>query len=64
MMASLDTGHLGTYWLDGGGKFGKAAVAFFEWQFRGDEQAKLKFTDPNSEGSLVKDKWNVTYKNF
>lgn len=64
MKASLDTGHMGTYGSTGGGKFGKAAVAFLEWQFRGDVKAKLKFTDPASEGSLVKDNWNVTHKNF
>jgi hypothetical protein len=64
LKASLDSGHMGTYGSTGGGKFGKAAVAFFEWQFRGDEKAKAKFTDPNSEGSLVKDNWNVTMKNF
>ncbi|KAE9994573.1 hypothetical protein EG327_008086 [Venturia inaequalis] len=61
---SLDSGHMGTYGATGGGKFGKAAVAFFEWQFRGDAKAKAKFTDPASEGSLVKDNWNVTMKGF
>lgn len=61
---SLDSGHMGTYGSTGGGKFGKAAVAFFEWQFRGDAKAKAKFTDPASEGSLVKDNWNVTMKGF
>ncbi|KAF2423491.1 hypothetical protein EJ08DRAFT_701142 [Tothia fuscella] len=64
MKASLDTGHMGTYGSTGGGKFGKAAVAFLEWQFRGDARAKAKFTDPASEGSLVKDNWNVTTKGF
>jgi len=61
---SLDSGHMGTYMSTGGGKFGKAAVAYFEWQFRDDPKAKLKFTDPNSEGSLVKDHWNVTMKGY
>jgi len=61
---SLNTGHMGTYGSTGGGKFGKAAVAYFEWQFRGDPKAKLKFTDPNSEGSLAKDNWTVTLKNY
>jgi len=61
---SLDTGHMGTYGSTGGGKFGKAAVAYFEWQFRDDPKAKLKFTDPSSEGSLVKDNWIVTMKNY
>ena len=55
---------MGTYMTTGGGKFGKAAVAYFEWQFRDDAKAKLKFTDPNSEGSLVKDHWNVTMKGY
>jgi hypothetical protein len=55
---------MGTYNAASGGKFGKAAVAYFQWQFRGDEKAKLKFMDPNSEGSLVKDNWNVTYKGY
>jgi hypothetical protein len=55
---------MGTYFATGGGKFGKAAVAYFEWQFRDDAKAKLKFTDPNSEGSLVKDHWNVTMKGY
>ena len=55
---------MGTYGSTGGGKFGKAAVAYFEWQFRGDPVAKKKFTDPSSEGSLVKDNWNVTMKGY
>jgi len=61
---SLDSGHMGTYMATGGGKFGKAAVAYFEWQFRDDAKSKLKFTDPKSEGSLVKDNWNVTMKGY
>jgi hypothetical protein len=61
---SLDTGHMGTYGATGGGKFGKAAVAYFEWQFRDDSKAKLKFTNPNSEGSLAKDNWTVALKNY
>ncbi|KAI3336972.1 hypothetical protein HD806DRAFT_517962 [Xylariaceae sp. AK1471] len=32
--ASLDTGHGGTYSATNGGKFGKAVVAYLEWQFR------------------------------
>jgi dienelactone hydrolase len=57
----LDSGHMGTYSTTGGGKFGKAAVAFFQWQLKDDEKAKLRFSDPKSEGSLVKDNWyNIT----
>jgi hypothetical protein len=55
---------MGTYGTTGGGKFGKAAVAYFEWQFRGDPKARLRFTDPNAEGSLVKDNWTVTLKSY
>ena len=55
---------MGTYVSTGGGKFGKAAVAYFEWQFRGDQAAKKRFTDPSVEGSLVKDNWNVTMKGY
>jgi hypothetical protein len=55
---------MGTYGSTGGGKFGKAAVAYFEWQFRDDLVAKKKFIYPDSEGSLVKDHWNVTMKGY
>jgi len=61
---SLNTGHMGTYGTTGGGKFGKAAVAYFEWQFRDDPKAKRKFMEPSSEGSLVKDNWTVILKNY
>jgi hypothetical protein len=64
MFASLDTGHMGTYAAPNAGKFGKAAVAFLEWQLRGNKDAKSKFTDPSTEGSLVSAHWNVTTKNF
>jgi hypothetical protein len=64
LFASLDTGHLGTYAAPNAGKFGKAAVAFLDWQFRGNEESKRKFKDPQSEGSFVKDKWNITMKDI
>jgi dienelactone hydrolase len=57
----LDAGHSGTYGDVNGGKFGKAVVAFLEWQFRGDEKAKLQFADPKSANSFVKQGWyNIT----
>jgi hypothetical protein len=62
--ASLDTGHLGTYSATNGGKFGKAVTAYLEWQFRANTTAKAILMDPTSAGSLVADKWNVTYKNW
>jgi hypothetical protein len=63
MKASLDSGHSGTFRSTHGGKFGKAMLAFLEWQFRNDTTAKLRF-DLNSAESLVKDNWNVSAKNF
>jgi hypothetical protein len=61
---SLKTGHLGTYRAQDGGKFGKAAVAYLEWQLRGDAKSKAICLDPKSNGSLVKDNWTVEYKNW
>jgi hypothetical protein len=55
---------MGTYSAKDAGKFGKAAVAFLEWQFRGNEAAKKKWLNPDADGSFVKDNWNVTSKNF
>ena len=63
MLASLDSGHFGTFGSTHGGKSAIAAVAFLDWQFRGDAKAKLRF-DQNSAESLVKDNWNITQKNF
>jgi len=62
--ASLDTGHGGTYSATNGGKFGKAAVAYFEWQFRNDTKSKAMLLDPKSPGSLVSDNWTVDFKNW
>ena len=57
-------GHLRMYESTNGGKFGQTDVAFFQWQFRADQKSKLKFKDPNLGGSLFKDNWNFTVKNF
>lgn len=62
--ASLDTGHYGAYFATNGGKFGKADVAYLEWQFRGNEKAKRACLDPKSHGSLVARNWTVEYKNW
>jgi hypothetical protein len=61
---NLDTGHSGTYSATNGGKFGKAAVAYLEWQWRGDVKAKAVIMDKSSPGSLVSDNWTVEYKNW
>ncbi|KAL8288396.1 hypothetical protein RB597_000488 [Gaeumannomyces tritici] len=61
---SLDTGHGGTFGATNGGKFGKAAVAYLQWQFRKDEKSKQILLDAKSPGSLVSDKWTVEHKNW
>ncbi|PKS12986.1 hypothetical protein jhhlp_000327 [Lomentospora prolificans] len=62
--ASLDTGHGGTYQATNGGKFGKAAVAYLQWQFRDDETSKAICLDPEAEGSLVSDNWDIEFRNW
>ncbi|ORX95929.1 hypothetical protein BCR34DRAFT_549552 [Clohesyomyces aquaticus] len=56
---NLDTGHGGTFSATNGGKFGKAAVAYLEWQWRNNATAKAIILDPTSPSSLVKDNWTV-----
>jgi hypothetical protein len=61
LKAHLDSGHMGTYDSTNGGKFAQAFVALLDWQFKGNETQKLRFSDPNSPNSFVKDKWyNIT----
>jgi hypothetical protein len=62
--ASLDTGHVGTYFGKNGGKFAKAAVAYFNWQFKDDAKSKAICTQRTAPASLVSEHWNVTFKNF
>jgi hypothetical protein len=54
---------MGTFFGKNGGKYGKASVDLFEWQFRNDQAAKARWLDPKSAGSLVSQKFNVTTKN-
>jgi len=61
---NLDAGHGGTYQATNGGKFGKAAVAYLEWQWRGNATSKSAIFDPQSAGSLVKDNWTVESANW
>lgn len=41
-----DVGHGGTYSRPNGGEFGKVAVAWLQWQLRGDETAEKMFSGP------------------
>jgi hypothetical protein len=60
---NLPLGHMGSYGDAYGGKFGKAAVAFFKWQMKGDQEAGKSFLDP-ATSSLTKDGWNIVSKNW
>jgi hypothetical protein len=55
---------MGTYYATNGGKFGKAAVAFLQWQFRNDTKAKATCLDKGLPSSLSSDKWDVKYKHW
>jgi hypothetical protein len=59
---NLDVGHGGTYMEKQGGKFGKAAVNFFNWQMKGDVAAGSLFLAPNS--ALTTDGWKIETKNW
>jgi hypothetical protein len=53
---------MGTFFDKQGGKFGKAAVAYFNWVTKDDQKAKAMFLGPQSE--LVKDGWSIEHKNW
>jgi hypothetical protein len=57
LKASLEVGHMGTYFEEKGGKVGKGAAAFFKWQLQGDAAAKSLFF--NSSSALYKDGWKI-----
>jgi hypothetical protein len=61
--ASLNVGHMATYGDANGGKFGKAAVAFFDWLLKGNQTAAKLFLDPASS-SLTKEGWKIQSRGF
>ena len=46
-MANFDVGHGGTYAQPNGGEFGKVAVAWLQWQLKGDKTAEKMFSGPD-----------------
>ncbi|KAF2823545.1 hypothetical protein CC86DRAFT_457884 [Ophiobolus disseminans] len=60
LRANLDTGHGGTFQATNGGKQGKAAVAYLEWQWRDNATAKAYILN----GGLAKDNWTVDHANW
>ena len=54
LKASIEIGHIGTYYQKYGGKMGKGAVDFFSWQQKGDQSKKALFCNPSADSDLVK----------
>lgn len=48
LFADVEIGHIGTYYQMNGGKMGKAAVKFFDWQLKGNMTAKAEFCSKTS----------------
>lgn len=57
------TPHAGTYREPNGGAFGQVAVAWLDWQLKGDQQAGRMFTGKDC-GLCMKPEWHVTRKNI
>ncbi|WP_026354403.1 hypothetical protein [Massilia niastensis] len=57
------TGHAGTYREPNGGAFGQVAVAWLQWQLKGDEKAARQFVGPDC-GLCAKPEWKVKGKNL
>ena len=63
VMTNLDVGHGGTYQQPRGGEFTRVALAWLDWQLKGEAQASRMFLGEDSE--LARDpKWTVQVKNF
>jgi hypothetical protein len=56
-------GHGGTYREPDGGEFSGVAVAWLNWQLKGDQRAALMFRGPDC-GLCVNPKWAVRTKNW
>lgn len=42
---------------------GRAAVAYFDWQLKGDQSKKALFCSPGADSALVKDGFTMQSKN-
>jgi dienelactone hydrolase len=63
VMAKHDVGHGGTYGQPHGGEFTRVALAWVNWQLKGDEKSDEQFSDETSE--LRQDpKWRIELKNM
>jgi dienelactone hydrolase len=58
-----DVAHSGTFWLKNGGAYGTVALAWLDWQLKGDEKASRWFVGKDCR--LCTDpRWTVERKNF
>lgn len=62
-MANLDVGHGGTFMEPDGGAAAQVAVAWLEWQLRGDAEAGAMFTGDDC-GLCEDEAWTFQRKNF
>jgi len=62
LLATINSGHMGTYFQANGGTYGKIAVAWLNWQFKNDASAKALLLSPGS--ALTKDGWTIQSRNF
>ena len=62
-MLNHDVGHGGTYRQPNGGEFGKAAVAWLQWQLKDDQAAKKMFVGTDC-GYCSNSLWKIQVKNF
>jgi hypothetical protein len=63
VMTNLDVGHGGTYGRPHGGEYTSVALAWLNWQLKGDASSSKTFLDENS--ALRRDtKWTVQLKSF
>jgi hypothetical protein len=64
----LNSSHLGTLFVQQGGKEAVAATAFLDWKAKGDQTKKYWFCPQPSGPStmvspLIKDGWEISSKN-
>jgi hypothetical protein len=62
-VANTDVGHGGTYNEPNGGRAAQVAVAWLEWQLRGDAQAKQWFVGPQCR-LCADEQWTLEVKNL
>lgn len=63
VMANLDVGHGGTYHRPHGGEYTPVALAWLDWQLKGDPEASALFLNEKSE-LRRNPEWSIEVKNF